>query len=71
MINACEIKYTATDFRVDQDDYRLLLHRDELLRKAVPRRKTVQNILITTFGLVYNEYSGIFADVITLDDLFC
>lgn len=71
VIDACEIKYTATDFRVDQDDYRLLLHRDELLRESVPRRKTVQNILITTFGLVYNEYSGIFADVITLDDLFC
>ena len=71
VINACEIKYTATDFRVTQDDYRLLLHRDALLRESVPRRKTIQNILITTFGLADNEYSGIFSDVVTLDDLFC
>jgi len=25
---------------------------------------------VTTYGLTYNEYSGIFQHVITLDDLF-
>ena len=25
---------------------------------------------LATFGLTYNEYSGIFSNVITLDDLF-
>ena len=64
------MKYTAKDFRVDKDYYRLLLNRHELLREAVPRRKTIQNILITTFGLVCNEYSGVFSNVVTLDDLF-
>jgi hypothetical protein len=27
-------------------------------------------VLITTFGLNYNEYSGIFQHVITIDQLF-
>ena len=47
-----------------------MLRRHELLRDSVPRRKTVLNTLIFTFGLVYNEYSGIFSGVVTMDDLF-
>ena len=71
VINACEMKFAAREFKVDKDYYRLLMNRHALLREAVPHRKTIQNILITTFGLTYNEYSGIFSDTITLDDLFC
>ena len=71
VINACEIKFVTKEFRVDQDYYRLLLNRHELLRETVPRRKTIQNVLITTFGLNYNEYSGIFTGTVTLEDLFC
>lgn len=52
LINMCEIKYMATDFRVDKDYYHLLLRRHELLRESVPRRKSIQNVLITTFGLL-------------------
>lgn len=70
VINACEIKFTAKEYRVDQAYYRLLLRRQELLRESVSQRKTIQNTLITTFGLEYNEYSGIFSNVVTLEDLF-
>ena len=70
VINACEIKFSGKIYSVDQNYYHLLLHRCELLRESVPRRKTVLNTLITTFGLVYNEYSGIFSGVVTMDDLF-
>lgn len=31
---------------------------------------TVRNTLITTFGATKNAYSGIFSNVVTLDDLF-
>ena len=31
---------------------------------------TVRSALITTYGLTQNEYSGVFTNVITLDDLF-
>ncbi len=70
VINACEMKYTAKEFSVSKEYYRLLLHRHELLQEASSPRKTIQNTLITTFGLVYNEYSGVFSNIITLDDLF-
>ena len=70
VINACEIKFSAKPYAVNKEYYHLLLHRHELLRDSVPRRKTVLNTLISTFGLVYNEYSGIFSGVVTMDDLF-
>ncbi len=31
---------------------------------------TIRSTLIPTFGLMQNEYSGVFSNVITLDDLF-
>ena len=68
--NDCEIKFRTGNFTVDKEYYQLLLNRQELLRESLPRRKTMQSILITTFGLTYNEYSGIFSDTIILDDLF-
>ena len=70
VINACEIKFSAKEYRVDKEYYQLLLHRHAILREAVPGRKTILNTLITTMDLVYNEYSGFFSNVITLDDLF-
>jgi hypothetical protein len=41
-----------------------------ILAKEVSPKISIYNTLITTFGLTYNEYSGVFFHVITLDDLF-
>lgn len=53
-----------------KDYYRIMLRRQELLAGQLSRRKVVHSTLITTFGLKVNEYSGVFTNVITLDDLF-
>ncbi|MBR4862531.1 MAG: ATP-binding protein, partial [Firmicutes bacterium] len=70
VINMCEIKYYSDCFSVDKDYYKVLLHRQELLMKEISPKISVHSTLITTFGLFYNEYSGVFSNVITLDDLF-
>jgi hypothetical protein len=70
VMNMCEIKYYSDDFVVNKDYYRKLLHRQEILSAEIPKKTSIHNTLITTFGLNYNEYSGIFSNVITLDDLF-
>ena len=70
VINMCEIKYYSSDFTVDKAYYQVLLHRQELLSKEIAPKVSIHSTLITTFGLSYNEYSGIFSNVITLDDLF-
>lgn len=70
VVNMCEIKYYSDKFTVSESYYQVLLHRQELLAKELSPKFAIHNTLITTFDLTYNEYSGIFANVITLEDLF-
>ena len=70
VINACEIKFYSEEFTVDKAYYMKLMHRQNLLRKYIPRKSSVYQTLITTYGLVRNEYGSIFTQVVTLDDLF-
>lgn len=70
VVNMCEIKYYGAEFHVSKEYHRALLKRQELLAKEISSKMSIYNTLITTFGLSYNEYSGIFTNVITLDDLF-
>jgi ethanolamine utilization cobalamin adenosyltransferase len=66
----CEIKFYGGKFTVNKDDYLTLLSRQEILMAKVSPKLTIRSTLITTYGLTQNEYSGIFTNVITLDDLF-
>ena len=70
VVNMCEIKYYGGDFTIKKDYYRKLLHRQEMLMEELSPRMAVRSTLITTYGLTRNEYSGIFTNVINLDDLF-
>ena len=70
VINMCEIKYYGDKFVVNKDYYHTLLHRLEILSKEISPKLTIHSTLITTFGLTYNEYSGVFSNTITLEDLF-
>lgn len=70
VINMCEIKYYSDDFKVDQKYYRTLLRRQTALLEEASAKTSVHSTLITTYGLVHNEYSGAFTDVVTMDDLF-
>ncbi|MBQ9608889.1 MAG: ATP-binding protein [Lachnospiraceae bacterium] len=70
VINMCEIKFYSGIFAVNKSYYNLLLGRQETLSREVSRKMVIHNTLITTNGLKKNEYSGIFTNVITMDDLF-
>ncbi|MBQ9058041.1 MAG: hypothetical protein IJ125_02530 [Atopobiaceae bacterium] len=70
VVNMCELKFYSGDFAVDKEYYKVLLRRQETLAGAVSAKTAVRSTLITTFGLMQNEYSSAFTNVITLDDLF-
>lgn len=70
IVNMCEIKFYGNDFSVNKEYYKTLMNRQILLAKELSPKLIIHNTLITTYGLKYNEYSGIFDNVITLDDLF-
>ena len=54
--NACRTKYFLLNPSTDG--------------REIPSRSVIHNVLITIKGLKYNEYSGFFDNVITLDELF-
>ena len=52
------------------DWFEAFLMLEQLLEREISSRSVIHNVLITTKGLKYNEYSGFFDNVITLDELF-
>lgn len=70
IVNMCEMKFYGTDFSVDKSYDKVLRSRLALLSKEISPKMAIHNTLITTFGLKYNEYSGIFSNVIDMNALF-
>ena len=70
VINMCEAKFYSDEFVADKDCHFALVRRERLLREIIPKKASIHNTLITTFGLKHVEYFGDFVNTITLDDLF-
>lgn len=70
VVNMCEMKFYSDEFTVDKDYYRIIQKRNTILREYIPKKASIQNTLITTYGINRNEYSSIFNNVVVLDDLF-
>ena len=70
VMNMCEMKFYGEEFTVTKAYERKLAHRQILLSGMVSRRTVIHPVLITTYGLTYNEYSGAFVHTLTIDDMF-
>jgi AAA+ ATPase superfamily predicted ATPase len=70
VINLCELKFYSDEFTVDKKYEMQIRERVSLVNELISKKQTVRNTLITTFGLKKNEYSGIFTNVVTLEELF-
>ena len=70
VVNMCEIKFYSEDFAVNKDYHFILERRRRLLNELIPKKSTIYNTLITSYGLKHNEYFGDFVNIVTLDDLF-
>lgn len=70
IINLCEMKFYGEDFAVNKAYYKKMTQRQKLITERITRRLVIHATLITTYGLKYNEYSGVFQHVVTMNDLF-
>lgn len=70
IVNLCEMKFYGEKFSIDKSYFQKMNYREKMLTEKVSRKDIVHSVLVTTYGLTYNEYSGIFQNVVTLDDLF-
>ncbi len=70
IINLCEVKFYSDLYKATREDHFALIRRRNGLLTLIPKRSAIHNTLITTYGLVQNEYAGDYLNVVTLDDLF-
>ena len=70
IVNMCEMKYFSSEFASDKKYHDVLVKRQEYIEETAHRNMAVHSTLITTYGLKYNEYSGDFDNVITIEELF-
>ena len=70
VINVCEMKFYSDLFKLDKENYLKINRRANSIMEKASKKASIRNVLITTFGINKNEYSSVFTNVITLDDLF-
>ena len=70
VINLCEIKYSGTEYTINEKTDRSIKNKINDLVISTGTKFAVFPTLITTFGLVENTYSGNIQSLIILDDLF-
>ena len=70
VLNICEMKFTADDFRIDKSYDAELRHKVTAFIEETRCRSSVHLTLVTTYALARNEYSGQVQSVVTMDDLF-
>lgn len=70
VIDLCEMKFSISDFVIDKSYDKVLRQKMSVFMDNVKTRKALHQVLVTTFGLHKNEYSGRIQKVITMDDLF-
>jgi hypothetical protein len=70
IVNLCEIKYSKLPYSITKDYEEKLREKIEIFSQETLSRKAIHLLMLTTFGVKQNKYSGIVQNEITLDDLF-
>lgn len=70
VISVCEMKFSQSSYSVTQDYARLVRERNSVFVHHTRTSDAVQNVLVTTYGLKDNLYSGTFLHTVTFDDMF-
>jgi hypothetical protein len=64
-----EMKFLSAEFEPTQDDELKLRSRIAELHKHLSPKQSIHLTLITTYGLKINAHSGIFQNVVTLNEM--
>ena len=70
VVDMCEIKFYSGKFNIDKNYYQTILERQTVLASMLSKKEVVHNVLITSFDTTKNQYTSVFNNIITLDDLF-
>lgn len=70
VINVCEMKFYDSDYTMKKKDYEDMERRVRVFRSVNNIRHAIHPVLVTTYGLKQNQYSSIFQNIVTIEDLF-
>jgi hypothetical protein len=70
IIDLCEIKFAGKEFAIDKKYEENLQNKIGTFQEETKTRKAVHLVMLTTYGLAKNKYSGIAQKEVMLDDLF-
>ena len=70
VVSICEIKYSINEFIIDKSYDMKLRNKIGSFIKATNCKKSVQMVMVTTYGIKKNMYSGLINAEVVLDDLF-
>ena len=69
-INVCEMKFSRSEYEITKSDEENFENKIETFIQQTKTKKSLMLTLITSFGIVCNQYSGRIQQQITLADLF-
>ena len=70
IINICEMKYSKSDYKHDIKDSRSLMNKVDDFVSETKTKKTIQTVLVTTYGLKMGDHADDFQKVLTMNHLF-
>ena len=70
MINLCEVKYSESEYVLNQEEYLKITRRLEAFKRYTNTRFGLVPTLITTFGLARGMYADSIHATVSLDNLF-
>ena len=70
VIDLCEMKYSVRSYVIDKSYDEELRNKIESFRETTGINKSIQLVMVTTYGVKDNKYSGIIGNQVKIDDLF-
>ena len=64
------MKYSVRSYIIDKSYDEDLRNKIESFRESTGTNKSIQLVMVTTYGVKENKYSGIVGNQVLLDDLF-
>ncbi|MDY5766971.1 MAG: ATP-binding protein, partial [Alloprevotella sp.] len=66
----CEMKHSTNVFTIDRDYATNLQNKIEAYQELSKDKRTLHLVMVTTNGVVHNNYYNMIQNEVTMDDLF-
>jgi hypothetical protein len=70
VVNPCEMKYVSEEYSLSAKEAEKLRARVAAFRRELKKKRAIHLVMVTTYGIRTNQYSGDVQAQVTLDDLF-